>query len=376
MRTRFLRLARRRGAVVVLVALLLIPVFGFAAFAVDVGRICLVKSQLQIAADAAALAGARVSGDPATTRSNAIAVAALNFADSKSVSINGGNVELGTWDDTSAKFTKLTGSAETSANAVRVTCSRTTGLNNATPLFFAPLIGHNTADLTVSSIAKMKPGRCGLIIGLAYVTMSSTSHTDSYKSAIGSYNAATAGSEGHVCSNGTISMSGSAAIHGDAHPGPGCTVNSSSSVGVLGKIAPLTKALSFAAADPGNAATVNDNAKIPKSSYGKVAVDSKGNFTLSGGDSVTFCPGRTTSPSSPSREVPTSRSPERRRSTPRATSPSAAARSPTRRPCPRTCNSSRWARSATFRVRATSMRWYTVRKRPSPAAARPISTAL
>lgn len=269
----------------------MIPIFAFAAFSIDVGRICLVKTQMQIAADAAALAGARASGDPATTRSNAVAAAAQNFADGTAVSITASNVELGNWDDSKWTFTTLTGSAESSANAVRVTCSRTAGSKNATPLFLAPLIGHKTADLSVSSIAKMKPGRCGLIIGLSFVTMSSSSHTDSYKSASGAYDPKNAGSAGHVCSNGMITMSGSSAIHGDAHPGPGCTVKSSSSAGATGKITPLTKAMSYGTVDPGNAATINDNSKVPISKNGKVAVDSKGNFTLSGGDSVTLPPG-------------------------------------------------------------------------------------
>src|SRR5262249_15500247 len=49
---------KRRGGVAPLVALLLVPLLGMAAFAVDMGYICLVKTDLQTAADAAALAGA------------------------------------------------------------------------------------------------------------------------------------------------------------------------------------------------------------------------------------------------------------------------------------------------------------------------------
>src|SRR4051812_36009508 len=56
--------ARRCGAVVPLVALLLIPLIGMLAFSVDIGYMIVVNTQLQNAADAAALAGAQQLMDP------------------------------------------------------------------------------------------------------------------------------------------------------------------------------------------------------------------------------------------------------------------------------------------------------------------------
>src|SRR3954452_23888290 len=53
LRTRF---AGERGAVAVMVSLLLVPMFGFAAIAVDIGSLYAEKARLQIAADAAAFA--------------------------------------------------------------------------------------------------------------------------------------------------------------------------------------------------------------------------------------------------------------------------------------------------------------------------------
>ena len=50
--------ARRRGATVPLFALLMVPLLGMLAFSIDIGHIALAKSDLQTAADAAALAGA------------------------------------------------------------------------------------------------------------------------------------------------------------------------------------------------------------------------------------------------------------------------------------------------------------------------------
>ncbi len=57
MRRRFGK--RRRGAVLVLVALLLIPLLAFVALAVDLGLLTLARTECQQAADAAAMAGAR-----------------------------------------------------------------------------------------------------------------------------------------------------------------------------------------------------------------------------------------------------------------------------------------------------------------------------
>src|SRR5262245_13633208 len=54
----------RRGAVVPLVALCLIPLLGLVALAVDIGMVAVSRSQCQNAADSAAMAGARtINGD-------------------------------------------------------------------------------------------------------------------------------------------------------------------------------------------------------------------------------------------------------------------------------------------------------------------------
>src|SRR5438105_7602047 len=55
----FARNRARRAAVAPLVCLLLVPLLGMAAFAVDVGWMVLAQSDLQNAADAAALAGSQ-----------------------------------------------------------------------------------------------------------------------------------------------------------------------------------------------------------------------------------------------------------------------------------------------------------------------------
>ena len=51
------RTRRRRGVVVVWVALLIPVLVGMTAFAVDIGYICMTRNHLQVAADAGAMAG-------------------------------------------------------------------------------------------------------------------------------------------------------------------------------------------------------------------------------------------------------------------------------------------------------------------------------
>ena len=53
---------QRRGAVTVLVALLMVVLLGCAAMAIDIGHLYVAQAELQRAADAAAMAGAQALG--------------------------------------------------------------------------------------------------------------------------------------------------------------------------------------------------------------------------------------------------------------------------------------------------------------------------
>ena len=282
----------RRAALSVWAAFCLIMTIAFVAFSLDWGYMVVTESELQNAADAGALSAARALS---TGRSQAIAAGQLwaskNFAAGQSVTVASANVEVGQWNDTTATFTALAPSSTLTPNAVRVTCSRTAAQGNALQLFYGPMLGTNSADLSTRAIAKIKTSRCGLINGINSVTMSGSSYTDSYKSANGSYSSGTAGVKGHVCSNGDITLSSTSAIRGDAHPGPGKLVKSTSTVGVLGSTSALTTAMSFPAINPGTAATVNNNTSIPTSQNGLQPLNAANAFALSLGDSVTLSPG-------------------------------------------------------------------------------------
>lgn len=134
------------------------------SLAVDFGRVEVVKTELQRAADAASRYGASalaniIPGENAPV-SNAIAVAAQNTADGTPVVLDPTDVELIIWNSVTRNFTVT--SDQTLANGVRVTASRTAAKGNGVPLMFASLIGTNgiaTCDIkNVSSIATLTPG--------------------------------------------------------------------------------------------------------------------------------------------------------------------------------------------------------------------------
>src|SRR5687767_3013704 len=113
----------RRGVSVVLVVIVLAVLIGFASLAVDVGRVRVVKVQLQTAADAAATAGASgiemfPSRGVIEPEERAYEAAAANFSldqrdsdgrrqDSSIELIVDEDVQLGRWDDVTREFTKL-----------------------------------------------------------------------------------------------------------------------------------------------------------------------------------------------------------------------------------------------------------------------------
>lgn len=174
LRARLSELRRRRGAIAVLAAFFLIVVFAFAAFTVDIGFISLTKTQMQAAADAAALSAAMEltsSSDPATVRANAQAAAqdvAAGFknGDRSSVSLNsatditfGKQVSLG-----NGQYQTTWGNDQTPYNLVKVQVRRgtETGSNGQTvdnrlPLFFGPAIGTTKSSLTTTAIASFQP---------------------------------------------------------------------------------------------------------------------------------------------------------------------------------------------------------------------------
>lgn len=159
------------GATAAIAAVGMVAFAAFAALAVDVGRVVSVKSELQKAADAGALAGARAffPYDTSSTRpkpldwntasSVALATVRANAADGSLLS--SADVQVGFWDTTWAwpGPENLLDSASHSPSAtlwpsVKVSISKKSGVNDgAVAMLFGPLLGKSTQEVTVYSVA-------------------------------------------------------------------------------------------------------------------------------------------------------------------------------------------------------------------------------
>src|SRR5262249_44880991 len=169
----------RRGAVIPLIALLLVPIMALMAFAIDMGYIVMARAELQNAADAAALAAAEQletyyvqyyspSADQSTVLSNG-ETAAKNFAKSYASFFKAGNtssvvldtnndVQFGYQDSSTASTTTIPRGAF--PNTVQVTL-RLDGGANTNPqlsLFFAPVLGMSNATVTATARATIYTG--------------------------------------------------------------------------------------------------------------------------------------------------------------------------------------------------------------------------
>jgi len=172
------RLEGQRGAVAILFVLCLPVLLGFAALAVDLARLQLVKIELQNAADAAALAGARSLTDPVTSSDpynwlaasqKAQELAQQNIANG--MQIDWADIDTGYWNlqNPALGFNRQeTGYVPIPGDvpAVRATISLSATRNNGPLLFFfAPILGIDNSDLQATAIAMIAPpaGGTGLL---------------------------------------------------------------------------------------------------------------------------------------------------------------------------------------------------------------------
>lgn len=148
----------------VLFAVLLILIVGMVAFAVDIGHIMLVRTQLQVAADSAAMAAAKeMSESPESVVSMAQKFGEYHSAGGQSVSIQADDVEFGLWDSETRKFTPT---AEL-GNAVRVTARRDEQAGGKVPLFFAQVLNINSFEMKASAVAMANPRDIAFVVDLS-----------------------------------------------------------------------------------------------------------------------------------------------------------------------------------------------------------------
>ncbi|MDA0832569.1 MAG: pilus assembly protein TadG-related protein [Planctomycetota bacterium] len=166
----------RRGSVLVLAASMLVAIFAFTSFTVDVGFIMVTKSELQTAADAGSLAAAielsqglgpapqKTSAEvDLLSRAAAVSVAARNPSGDLSSAYVDSNrdVRLGqvNWDENTNSWVKNWGVAPYNMVEVSVLREEGAGTNSGPlPLFFAPIIGHETANVSASTTSAIVPG--------------------------------------------------------------------------------------------------------------------------------------------------------------------------------------------------------------------------
>src|SRR5438105_4286836 len=171
---------RRRGALIPLFALLLIPLLAMLAFSIDAGWMVLVRTDLQNTADAAALAGAEQLQDlyvqyyspgqlaqatilakaltnsgPSSPMATAEKFAALNKAGNVNITLPDQDVTFG-FTDAQGDYTSpyLAGFP----NTIQVIVRRDGVANGPLGLFFARIFGMSSIDITATARATIYSG--------------------------------------------------------------------------------------------------------------------------------------------------------------------------------------------------------------------------
>lgn len=161
---------RCRGNTVVLCAVMMVMLFAMVAFAVDVGYLMTARSQLQTAADAAALAGCwelidEGSYDPCwdgpdNARSTAGTFAGLNHVAGNSPALQNdsntsGDVLVGHLSDPHDASSSMTYSTPGDYNAVQVRVRRNSDQNGEIALHFAKVLGINSMPMEAQATAAL-----------------------------------------------------------------------------------------------------------------------------------------------------------------------------------------------------------------------------
>jgi hypothetical protein len=154
----------RRGVTLFLFLAFLVVTIGLVAFAVDVGFIMLTRTQLQVAADAAAMAAAaKMGASPEDAVAVAKQYAGYHMAGGKPVELQDADVEFGTWDAVKRTFTPGTAAG----NAVRVTARRDHSAGGQAPLFFARIFNQGSFASQASAVAMANPRDIAFVVDLS-----------------------------------------------------------------------------------------------------------------------------------------------------------------------------------------------------------------
>lgn len=152
----------QRGSVLIFVTLVLATLFGFAALAIDVGYLFVVRNELQNAADSAALAGANYlyplnGANPNWVLANTKATSAIQLNKASNATLTDGQVSTGYWNITGSPIgvqaTSITPGSK-DMPTVKVTISKNNGNNGGgVATVFARVLGINSLDASATAVA-------------------------------------------------------------------------------------------------------------------------------------------------------------------------------------------------------------------------------
>ena len=156
-----------RGAVAVIVAIMMVVLLSCGALALDISNAMIARNELQNVADASALAGARQlgliyaalpQGTPYTTyvlsNSSAVvgeatSVALANQARQMAITLNAGDIVIGVWNSGPRTLT----AGNVGATGVRVTAHRDGSANGPVATWLAGIMGINSMNVVATGTA-------------------------------------------------------------------------------------------------------------------------------------------------------------------------------------------------------------------------------
>ncbi|HSQ51674.1 MAG TPA: pilus assembly protein TadG-related protein, partial [Nitrospiraceae bacterium] len=159
-----------RGAVAVIVAIMIVVLLSFGALALDISNAMIARNELQNVADGSALAGARALGviyaalpagtpyttyvlsDPSAVENAATGVALLNRArEVAAITINPADIVIGVWNSGPRTLTP----GNVGPTGVQVTARRDGGANGPVATWLASIMGINSMNVVATATAAL-----------------------------------------------------------------------------------------------------------------------------------------------------------------------------------------------------------------------------
>ncbi|MGW8256692.1 MAG: TadG family pilus assembly protein, partial [Thermoguttaceae bacterium] len=156
---------RKKGSILVLTAVLMVAMFAFLAFAVDLGYLEMVQTELQRSADASAIAAgwSLIDGEILYGLDSPYAVSlakgtaqdyvTANLVVQRALALADEDVTAGYLSNPFDPNSQFVTSGVPCYNAIRVRVRMTDAQNNSVPLFFAKALGINSADAQAQATA-------------------------------------------------------------------------------------------------------------------------------------------------------------------------------------------------------------------------------